>query len=100
MRRLRVALLHLAPRVGDLEYNRRLVETALTTAAGLGAVWVVTPELWLCGYQFSPCIGTAWIAPQPEPWMRRICQMAARLRATVFLSHPLSWSIGSWQRRS
>ena len=54
MRRVRIALLHLAPRVGDLEYNRQLVETALTTAAGCGAAWIVTPELWLCGYQFSP----------------------------------------------
>ena len=88
MRRLRIALLHLAPRVGDLEYNRQLVETALTTAAGFGAAWIVTPELWLCGYQFSPCIGTAWIASQPDAWMRRLCQMAARLRVTVFLSYP------------
>jgi hypothetical protein len=42
---LRIALLHLAPRPGDLAYNRRLVETAVTTAAGLGAAWILTPEL-------------------------------------------------------
>jgi N-carbamoylputrescine amidase len=85
---LRIALLHLAPRLGDLAYNFKLVETAVTTAAALGAEWVVTPELCLCGYQFPSRIGTAWIAPHPDPWMERMCQMAARLRITVFLSHP------------
>jgi hypothetical protein len=44
-RTLRVALLHLAPYPGDLAYNRRLVETAVTMAAGLGAAWILTPEL-------------------------------------------------------
>jgi hypothetical protein len=33
-RTLRVALLHLAPHPGDLAYNRRLVETAVSMAAG------------------------------------------------------------------
>src|SRR5262245_5382246 len=45
---LRIALLHLAPLPGDLTYNRQLVETAVTTAAGLGASWIVTPELCIC----------------------------------------------------
>lgn len=85
---MRLALLHLAPRVGDLAYNRRLVETAVTTAAGLGADWVITPELCLCGYQFASCLGTDWIVPQPDPWMRHFCRLVARLRVTAFLSHP------------
>jgi predicted amidohydrolase len=54
---LRVALLHLAPRLGDLAYNCALVETAITTATTCGADWAVTPELCLCGYEFSSCIG-------------------------------------------
>ena len=88
MPRLRIALLHLAPRPGDLLYNRRLIETAVTAAAGLGATWVLTPELCVCGYDFVDALGTAWIVPPPDAWMAAICQLAARLRVTVFLSHP------------
>jgi 5-aminopentanamidase len=87
-RTLRVALLHLAPRPGDLAYNRRLVETAVTTAAGLGAAWILTPELCIRGYAFADEIGTDWIVPPPDPWMRDLCQLVARLHVTVFLSHP------------
>jgi predicted amidohydrolase len=85
---LRIAMLHVAPRLGDLGHNRQLVETAVITAATLGAEWVITPELCLCGYQFADRIGTAWIEPQPDPWMMHLSQMVARLRVTVFLSHP------------
>jgi hypothetical protein len=77
-----------APLAGDLVHNRQLVETAVTRAAGLGAAWILTPELCICSYTFADQIGTDWIMPQPDPWMRDFCQLAARLRATVFLSHP------------
>lgn len=85
---LRISLLHLAPITGEIEHNRRLIENAVTTAAGLGAQWIITPELCVCGYQFAVQIGTDWILPQPDPWMERFCQQVARLRLTVFLSHP------------
>jgi 5-aminopentanamidase len=85
---LRVALLHLAPRPGDLAHNRRLVETAVTTAVGRGATWILTPELCISGYAFTDEIGTDWIVPPPDPWMRDFCQQVARLHVTVFLSHP------------
>jgi predicted amidohydrolase len=49
---------------------------------------VVTPELCLCGYEFSDGIGTGWIEPQPDAWVRQLCRVAARERITVFLSHP------------
>jgi predicted amidohydrolase len=87
-RTLRIALLHLAPLAGDLVYNRQLVETAVTTAARLGASWILTPELCICGYTFADQIGTDWILSQPDPWMKDFCQLAARLHVTVFLSHP------------
>ena len=88
MSTLRIALLHLAPRLGDVVYNRQRVETAVTIAAGLGADWIITPELCICGYQFTSRLGTEWILPQPDPWMVHFCQLIARLRVTVFLSHP------------
>jgi 5-aminopentanamidase len=87
-RTLRVAFLHLAPRLGDLGSNRRLVETAVTTAVGRGATWILTPELCICGYGFADEIGTDWIVLPPDPWMRDFCQLVARLQVTVFLSHP------------
>jgi 5-aminopentanamidase len=85
---LRIALLHLAPVPGALAQNRRLIERGITTAARSGASWILTPELGPCGYTFTDTIGTDWILPQPGPWVTRICHLAARLRVTVFLSHP------------
>jgi len=87
-RTLRIALLHLALLPGDLAYNRRLVEVAVVTAAELGAAWIITPELCICGYDFADQIGLDWILPQPDPWMTHLCQQIAQRRVTVFLSHP------------
>ena len=85
---MRVALLHLAPIPGDIVSNRRLVETAVTAAAKLGATWIITPELCICGYAFTDRIGTDWILSQPDPWMLDFCRLVAQLQVTVFLSHP------------
>lgn len=87
-RTLRIAFLHLAPIAGDLTRNRRLVETAVNTAAKLGATWIITPELVVTGYTFSDSIGTGWILPQPDSWMTHMSRLAARLRVTLFLSCP------------
>lgn len=85
---LRIALLHLAPCPNDLQYNRRLVDRAVTTAAAYGATWILTPELCICGYDFTAYLGTEWIVPPPDPWMAALCQRAAHLGVTVFLAHP------------
>ena len=88
MNALRVAFLHLAPVPGDLDHNRRLVEAGVVTAAHAGARWIITPELCIPGYTFADQIGTEWITAQPDPWMKELCQITARLQVTVFLSHP------------
>ena len=85
---LRIALLHLAPIPGDLTRNRRLVETAVTAAARLGATWIITPELIVTGYTFADNIGTEWILPQPDSWMTHMSRLAAQLHVTLFLSCP------------
>jgi predicted amidohydrolase len=85
---VRIAFLHLAPCLRDLQANRRLIDRAVTTAAAAGATWILTPELCICGYDFTGDLGTAWIVPPPDPWMASLCQRAARLGVTVFLSHP------------
>lgn len=48
-----VACCQLAPRLGDLEYNRRLTEAAIRSAAAQGANIVVLPELVQSGYVFN-----------------------------------------------
>jgi len=84
----RIALLHLAPIPGDIIGNRRLVEKAVTAAAGLGSTWIITPELIVTGYTFADSIGTEWILPQPDVWMTHMSRLAAQLRVTLFLSCP------------
>jgi len=84
---LRIALLHLAPRAGDLAYNQRLVEQGIAVAAKAGAKWLVTPELATTGYTFAEIIGTDWIAIQPDAWLLHICDMARRHAVAIFIGH-------------
>jgi 5-aminopentanamidase len=86
--RIKIALLHLAPRAGDISYNRELIERAVRHAASLNCSWIVTPELAVCGYSFASEIGTEWILVQPDLWMQKIMRLAAQLRVCVFLSVP------------
>jgi N-carbamoylputrescine amidase len=77
-----------APVVCEVDHNRKLLESALGVAAEQGADWVVTPELCIPGYLFQKVIGTDWILPQPDHWMRSFCQSVKKYRVTAFLSHP------------
>ena len=86
--KLRISFLHLAPVTGDIQHNRRLLESAVKAAAREGAGWAITPELWVSGYLFMKQIGVDWILPQPEEWMLGFCRLVKELGLTVFLSHP------------
>ena len=88
MNLLRVGMLHLAPQLGCVEYNRSLVESGMDLAAEQGADWVLTPELCVPGYTFTPHIGTDWILAQPDEWMAGLMKKARSKGVTVFLSHP------------
>ncbi len=57
-----IALLHLAPRPGEVEANRAAIERAIRQAAANGARLIVTPELAVSGYGFRDLVGTDWIA--------------------------------------
>jgi 5-aminopentanamidase len=85
---LKIGLLHLAPGLGALDINRALIESGTRTAAGLGAEWIVSGELVVCGYRFAPVLGTDWIGEQPDLWMRRLCELDAELGVVSFVSHP------------
>jgi predicted amidohydrolase len=78
-----VALLHLAPRPGDVAGNTRMVEDAVRRAAASGARFVVTPELVVSGYGFRDAIGTEWIA-RDQPALFAWAGALAR-QASVFL---------------
>ena len=80
--------MHLAPVTGDVEHNRKTMESAVRVAAFEGAQWVITPELWVSGYLFAAQIGTGWILPQPDSWMQGFCGLVGDLGLNVFLSHP------------
>jgi N-carbamoylputrescine amidase len=85
--RRRIAMLHLAPRLGALGDNYRCLAAAMRAAKHAGADWVATSELCLCGYRFADRIGTSWIVPWPDNWGEKVCGLAASLRLTVFLAH-------------
>src|SRR5207244_12209819 len=86
--RRRLVVLHLAPRLGDLEANRRLLEQATRAAATIGARWALSGELVCSGYEFEPVIGTDWINQQPDKWMRSYAELAGELGICAFVLHP------------
>ncbi|HEU4685701.1 MAG TPA: carbon-nitrogen hydrolase family protein [Nitrospira sp.] len=88
MRAGRIGLLHLSIAPGDIRRNQYLIVEAVQAASAMGAQWIVTPELAVSGLQFAHTIGTDWIEPQPDPWMKRVCHLVKTLRRTVFLSCP------------
>ncbi|MFO0699098.1 MAG: hypothetical protein U0236_07705 [Nitrospira sp.] len=49
----KIALLHLETVPGAIERNRHLIVEAIKHAAAIGAQWIVTPELAVCGLEFA-----------------------------------------------
>lgn len=87
---LRVALAHLAPRLGDRPHNRGQLAAALGHAAAQGARWLVAPELALCGYDFAPAIGTDWIRPLDQDGdLAALHAVATGAGVALLLSHPV-----------
>jgi 5-aminopentanamidase len=84
---LKIGLLHLAPTLGAVDANRALIESGTRVAAGLGADWILSGELVVCGYRFASVLGTGWIGEQPDLWMRRLCDLNAELGVVSFVSH-------------
>jgi predicted amidohydrolase len=83
---MKLAFLHLSPKLGDLAYNRGLIERAIHQAADAGAEWILTPELCQSGYDFVESMGTDWIQVQPDSWMRSCMALARELNVVLFLA--------------
>lgn len=85
---IRVSLLHIAPRLGDVTYNQSLIERGILESAENGANWIITPELATCGYFFSDIVGTAWITLQPDDWLKKLCRLASTKSLNLIINHP------------
>ena len=97
---LRIALLHLAPHPGDIDYNTRLIGAAVREAARRGADWCVTPELALSGYGFRSRIGLRWIDRLRSPRVAALARLARRARVCLFVGTPTRDAGGGVLRNS
>jgi predicted amidohydrolase len=88
LKRVKIALLHIEPHLGNLDHNRRKVERAINLAASRGANWIITPEMCISGYFFYETIGTDWIETQPDDWLLKVIKLAREKQLTIFLSYP------------
>lgn len=82
---MKIAMLHLAPVVGDLTGNRDRIMAGIRAASDAGAGWVLMPELPQSGYDFVPLIGTEWVEPQPDLFMKGCMALAQERALTLFL---------------
>ena len=85
---MKCALIHYDPLPAQVETNRSNIRRLIGLAADQGARWVVTPELCISGYYFADVIGTDWIKPQPDDWVKRIVDLSSQRSLVIFLSHP------------
>jgi predicted amidohydrolase len=83
-----IALLHLAPRPGEIAANRTALEQAVRRAAASGARLIVTPELAVSGYGFRDLVGTDWIAPGQAELFAWAGALARETRASLVLGTP------------
>ena len=86
--RTTLALLHLAPRAGEIEGNKRSIEAAVLQASAMGARFIVSPELVVSGYGFRDIIGTEWIARDQAGLFDWAGKLASRASAFVLLGTP------------
>ena len=83
-----IALLHLAPRAGDVDGNRQSIEAATLQASAFGAALVVSPELATSGYGFRDLIGTGWIARDQPALFGWAGDLARRASTSLLLGTP------------
>lgn len=83
--KIRIALVHIASRAGDMEHNRSKIESAIAVALAAKADWIVTPELAETGYGFSKRTGTDCIENFPNKWMLSLSEIARRNGVALFI---------------
>ncbi|MBX8493154.1 carbon-nitrogen hydrolase [Pseudomonas cichorii] len=79
-----VACCQLAPKLGDLAYNRCLSERAIRSAATRGAQVIVLPELVQCGYVFKDYAEALTVAEgQDGPAVSEWISLARELNVVI-----------------
>jgi predicted amidohydrolase len=64
---LRAAAIQMTPRIGDVTFNLRQAEALVREALGLGAQWVILPEMFTSGAAFHPDMLKAITPVDGEP---------------------------------
>lgn len=82
---IRIALIHLDARPGEVARNRNCIEAAIKDAVARKADWIMTPELAETGYGFVKKIGTDWIENFPNAWVFRLSGIARDKRVAMFI---------------
>lgn len=90
-----LALLHLAPRPGEIEHNKRMLESMALRASALEAKLIVTPELAVSGYGFRDVVGIDWIARQQATLLAWAASLARKAGAFLLLGAPEADAAGS-----
>jgi predicted amidohydrolase len=85
---LTLALLHLAPRPGEIAYNRQAIEDAVARVSAAGARFILSPELAFSGYGFRDVIGTDWIGDEQAARTAWASALARRASAVLALGMP------------
>jgi len=86
--KLRIALLHIAPRAGEILFNRNQIRYALAIAAGYGAQLAITPELAESGYMFSRHIDLNTIPACPNEFISDLRQVASKYTMHLIIGFP------------
>ncbi|MDF2595355.1 MAG: Nitrilase/cyanide hydratase and apolipoprotein N-acyltransferase [Clostridia bacterium] len=86
--RLRIALLHIAPKGGEVSSNRSQIRSALAIAAGYEADLAVGPELAESGYTFFNTIDAHSIPVFPNEFICDLKQVARTYNMNLMIGFP------------
>ncbi|WP_069997211.1 carbon-nitrogen hydrolase family protein [Cellulosilyticum sp. I15G10I2] len=85
---IRIALLHIAPRTGEIQYNRAQIRYALALAAGYGADLAITPELAESGYSFASVIDLNTVPIFPNDFLYTLREVAFKYNMNLIVGFP------------
>lgn len=88
MNELRLALLQCESLPGDVAGNLHRLERACEDAAASGAQLLVTPEMFLTGYNIGRTASSAFAEPADGPRVQAVAAIARRHAIAIVFGHP------------
>lgn len=85
---IRIALLHIAPKAGEVAYNRTQIRKALALAAGYEADVAITPELAESGIAFCECINLNTLPLFPNQFVCDLREVAWKYQMNLVIGLP------------